>query len=60
VAVADVFDALTHPRPYKPAWPADEALNEIVREAGRQFDPEIVRAFASLYQEKRLAGPVAV
>jgi putative two-component system response regulator len=39
VALADVFDALTHPRPYKPAWPIDEAVAAISRSSGRQFDP---------------------
>jgi putative two-component system response regulator len=54
VAVADVFDALTHPRPYKPAWTPKDALVEIRDQAGRQFDPDIVRTFAALFQEGRL------
>jgi putative two-component system response regulator len=45
VAVADVFDALTQKRPYKPAWPVAEAIAEIERQRGHQFDPEIVDAF---------------
>ncbi|HEX5474049.1 MAG TPA: HD domain-containing phosphohydrolase [Vicinamibacterales bacterium] len=45
VTVADVFDALTQQRPYKPAWPIGEAMAEIDRQRGRQFDPEIVEAF---------------
>jgi putative nucleotidyltransferase with HDIG domain len=48
VAVADVFDALTHERPYKHAWPAADALSEIRRQAGAQFDPGVVAAFLSL------------
>lgn len=48
VAVADVFDALTHERPYKRAWPVPDALAEILPEASRQFDPEVVQAFSSL------------
>ncbi|MEO7274198.1 MAG: HD domain-containing phosphohydrolase [Vicinamibacterales bacterium] len=45
VAVADVFDALTQKRPYKPAWPIAEAVAEIERQRHRQFDPTIVDAF---------------
>lgn len=48
VAIADVFDALTHTRPYKPAWPVAQALNEIVRLRARQFDPLVVDAFLSV------------
>jgi len=48
VAVADVFDALTHERPYKQAWPVDEAVAEILRQAGKQFDPGVVDAFSTL------------
>lgn len=48
VAVADVFDALTHDRPYKEAWPLEDAVTEIERLAGRHFDPEVVKAFAAL------------
>jgi len=45
VAVADVFDALTQQRPYKPAWPVAEAIGEIDRQRARQFDPDVVEAF---------------
>lgn len=48
VALADVFDALTHPRPYKQAWPVEEAVEEIQGLRGRQFDPEVVDAFMAL------------
>jgi HD-GYP domain-containing protein (c-di-GMP phosphodiesterase class II) len=48
VAITDVFDALTHERPYKQAWPVNDALAEIEQLAGRQFDPEVVTAFLSL------------
>jgi len=51
VAIADVFDALTHPRPYKRAWSVDEAVEEIRRQRGRQFDPRIVDAFLELVAE---------
>ena len=45
VTAADVFDALTHKRVYKPAWPVAEAVAEIERQTGRQFDPHVVEAF---------------
>lgn len=48
VALADVFDALTHRRPYKEAWPVERAVEEVRSLAGRQFDPAVVEAFFSL------------
>lgn len=45
VTVADVFDALISERPYKQAWPILEAIEEIKRQSGRQFDPHVVEAF---------------
>ena len=47
-ALADVFDALTHERPYKKAWPIDAALDEIARLKGRQFDPQLNDLFIVL------------
>ncbi|WOD09124.1 two-component system response regulator [Marinomonas sp. GJ51-6] len=41
IAVADVFDALTSERPYKKAWPIDEAINYIFEQSGKHFDPAI-------------------
>ena len=54
VAVADVFDALTHARPYKPPWLRADAVAEIVRQGDRQFDPRVVEAFLAV-----LEGPDA-
>ncbi len=48
LAVADVFDALTHERPYKNAWPVEDAVAEIARQSGAQFDPKVVEAFLRL------------
>jgi putative two-component system response regulator len=48
VTVADVFDALTQQRPYKPAWPVGDAIAEIDRQRGRQFDPGVVDAFMTV------------
>ena len=55
-AVADVFDALTHERPYKHGWPVNDAVAEILIQAGRQFDPRVVEAF-SLLDPCPLADP---
>jgi len=44
VAVTDVFDALTHVRPYKSAWAVRDSLAEIKRLSGNQFDPAVVEA----------------
>ena len=48
VTVADVFDALTHRRPYKEAWPVAEATEEILGASGTKFDPAVVAAFSRL------------
>ena len=51
VAVADVWDTLTHDRPYRAAWTPDKALNEVYDQAGAHFDPTVVEAFSSLERE---------
>jgi PAS domain S-box-containing protein len=55
VAVADVFDALTHERPYKPAWNIVDSVREMHRLAGVQFDPTVIDAFDQL-EPDQLAG----
>ena len=52
--VADVFDALVHERPYKPAWPVEQAIAEIEAQRERQFDPKIVDAFLRVQDEALL------
>lgn len=54
VAAADVFDALTHDRPYKRAWTPREALSLIEASAGRQFDPAVVEALLRVAPEAAL------
>jgi HD-GYP domain-containing protein (c-di-GMP phosphodiesterase class II) len=51
VAVADVFDALTHGRPYKLEWSVARAIAEIRRESGSQFDPRVVDAFLAEHDQ---------
>lgn len=48
VAVADVLDALTSDRPYRPAWKLDDAMREITAQSGKQFDPAVVAALLRL------------
>lgn len=55
-AVCDVYDALISERPYKHAWSHEDALSEIGGQSGRQFDPEIARAFLGLMQRSRGHG----
>ncbi|MCC6165377.1 MAG: response regulator [Acidobacteria bacterium] len=54
VTVADVFDALTHARPYKRSWPLSEALDELKRLRGRQFDPDVVNALLRIVERGEL------
>ncbi len=49
LAVADAFDAMTSDRPYRRALTRDEALAEVERCAGTQFDPEIARVFLEVF-----------
>jgi putative two-component system response regulator len=57
VAIADVFDALTHTRPYKEVWPLQAAVAEIQRLSGTYFDPRLVEAFVALDHELLLTTP---
>ena len=60
VGVADVFDALTHERPYKSAWPVDMAVDEITKNRGTQFDPLVVDAFSQCNPEELVSPPEPV
>ncbi len=54
-AIVDVFDALTSRRPYKEAWPVEDALASLAKDAGSRFDPQLVNIFqriaADLYRQ---------
>jgi len=53
LGIADAFDALTTTRSYRPALPRAEALRIMERDAGRHFDPELLRLFAELVGSRR-------
>ena len=55
IAVADVFEALTNDRSYRVALPVDLALAYFQREAGVQFDPEVVETFVELYRDGKIS-----
>jgi putative two-component system response regulator len=57
VAIADVFDALTHDRPYRKAWPLDAVIAEIRRGRGGHFDPQLVDAFLHCQSDRRPPTP---
>jgi putative nucleotidyltransferase with HDIG domain len=56
-AVADTYDAMTSMRPYREPLSHEQALAEIRRCSGTQFDPVVVAAFLSLFEEEQLANP---
>lgn len=59
-AAADVLDALTTERPYRPASPLGDARRIIVKESGGQFDPQVVEAFQTIPDEtfERIAADI--
>jgi putative two-component system response regulator len=56
VALADAFDVITHDRPYRSALPIADAVAEIQRESGKQFEPRLVDALLALLREEGLAA----
>ena len=51
LAVADVVEAMVSPRPYRPAYSIEEALEEIKKGAGTAFDPSIVTCCVHLFEK---------
>lgn len=56
VALVDVFDALTSLRPYKAAWPLEQAVETIRAGSGSHFDPRVVAAFLLLEERRKAAN----
>jgi response regulator RpfG family c-di-GMP phosphodiesterase len=59
-AVADVYDALTHARPYKAPWSAAQAQAYIIERSGTQFDPAVVESFLRVLQAPEWNTPFGV
>ena len=59
VAVADVFDTLVHDQPYRLAWSSVKAVEEVKAQAGKMFDPVVVRAFLEVMSSQRWVNPPA-
>jgi len=51
VHVCDVYDALRTRRPYRDAWPAEDAVRYVEGRAGMEFDPEMVRPFVAMIRQ---------
>jgi putative two-component system response regulator len=58
VALADVYDALTHDRPYRPAYTEEVVLRVIDEQRGQHFDPDVVIAFFTMPGKQRALDPV--
>ena len=54
ICIIDAYDVMTHDQPYKKAIPKKEALNEIKRCAGTQFDPRLAKIFIKMIKYTRL------
>jgi putative two-component system response regulator len=59
-AVADVIDCMTHPRPYRDALPATEAIAEVERCSGTQFDPDVASVVLDAWNEGELQRVLAI
>jgi putative two-component system response regulator len=59
VALADAFDAMTHDRPYRPAFSSTHAVEELRRHSAGQFDPDLVEPFIACLDETAVLTDVA-
>ena len=52
LSIADAYDAMTSDRPYRKAMPINNALQELKKCSGKQFDPALVDVFCEFLQQK--------
>jgi hypothetical protein len=57
ISVCDAFDAMVSDRPYRPSMTVEEALGELRRCSGTQFDPAVVEAFGDVIRGQHRLGP---
>jgi len=55
VSVVDAYDVMSSGRPYSPPRPAEQAVEELLRERGTQFDPDVVDAFVEVLERRNTA-----
>ncbi|MCD6442944.1 MAG: transporter substrate-binding domain-containing protein [Thermotogae bacterium] len=53
IAVADGFDAMVSDRPYRKALSVEQAINELLKNSGTQFDPDVVKTFVTILTRKK-------
>jgi putative nucleotidyltransferase with HDIG domain len=53
-AIVDTWDALSHDRPYRLAWPREVVVEHLKKQSGRQFDPQIVARFIELLESESM------
>jgi len=56
LAVADAYDAMTSDRPYRRGYPPEEAVRRLLAGCGKQFDPEVVKAFVEELKNQKVIG----
>ena len=60
LTVADVYDSLTHDRPYREAMSAEEAMNELQKMSGIMFDPNVIQVFMSIDSDAEIGSSLEV
>jgi len=58
IGMAEAYDALTHDRPHRPAVSPAEAHRLLSEQAGKRFDPQILRPFLQMLDQDSAAAPV--